>query len=224
MRHSLPLAGIVAQYKAIRTASLLGGMVTLGLLASQAHATGKSTQDMSADMASHHSDMPNVGDDGLRCPAGAVHIAEVRGILRQGGDSGQDQLLGAASVEVCANDATKFSDIVIRGASTADTGNTSAGEKTGVDGTIQIRGRTAQMDSNIYAPISAADLAQCAQQQDSAPPAQDGAAVCKPHPFVASFSGTWVFGIGKWTNFHVGTDTAGNPITLMVRISNGPLE
>jgi hypothetical protein len=224
MRHSLPLAGIKAQYKALRTASLLSGMITLNLLASPAHAAEKSAQDAPSGATGHHSDIPNTGDDGLRCPAGAVHIAEIRGILHPGGDAGQDQLLGAASVEVCANDPTKFSDIVIRGASTADTGVTSAGEKTGVNGTIQIRGRTAQMDSNIYAPISAADLAQCAQQQDSAPPTQDGSTQCKPHPFVASFSGTWVFGIGKWTNFHVGTDTAGNPITLMVRISNGPLE
>ena len=221
MRHSLPLAGTMVQYKAIRAASLLGGLITLGLLTSPAHAAGKQAQDTPSSTSSRG---PETGDDGLRCPAGAVHIAEVRGILRQGGETGQDQLLGAASVEVCANDATKFSDIVIRGASTVDTGSTSAGEKTGVDGTIQIRGRTAQMDSNIYAPISAADLAQCAQQQDSAPPSQDGAATCKPHPFVASFSGTWVFGTGKWTNFHVGTDTAGNPITLMVRITNGPLE
>ncbi|MBO1324645.1 hypothetical protein K2X14_05700 [Acetobacter sp. TBRC 12305] len=171
----------------------------------------------------HRSDLPDTGDDGLRCPSGPVHIVEVHAYAGQAEGAGAGLSTGVASAEICASDATRFTDVVTRGTPGDGSGQTAAGEKTGVEGTIQIRGRTAQMDANIYIPMGM-DIAQCAQadtqQQDGSQPSTP----CRPHPFVASFAGTWVFSSGKWSHFSVGTDAAGNPVTLVVRLTNGPQE
>ncbi|MBB2177876.1 hypothetical protein [Gluconacetobacter tumulicola] len=165
----------------------------------------------------------HIGDDGLRCPSGPVRIAEIQAITRQNNEADPNLPIGAASVEVCSTDATKFTDVVTRGAPDEAVTGGSVGQKTGVDGTIQIRGRTAQMDATVYVPLAAADIAQCTSRDDA--PQQDGTGgPCRPHGFVASFAGTWVFSAGKWQSFQTGTDSAGNPIVLAVRIMNGPVE
>lgn len=165
----------------------------------------------------------HIGEDGLRCPSGPVHITEVQAITRQNNVADPNLPIGEASVEVCATDATKFTDVVTRGAPDAGGGGGSVGQKTGVDGTIQIRGRTAQMDATVYVPLTEADIAQCASRDD-APQQDGGSGACRPHGFVASFAGTWVFSPGKWQSFQAGTDSAGNPIVLAVRIMSGPVE
>lgn len=168
------------------------------------------------------------GEDGIRCPAGAVHIAEIRVLARQDGRAGAVRPIGIASAEICAGDATRFSDVVTRGAPDGASGAAAIGQKTGVEGSIQISGRTAQMDATVYLPLNDADLAQCAQQQDTQgqdTQAQGGAGgTCRPHGLVASLADTWVFSPGRWSALQVGTDSAGNPIALYVRISNGQVE
>lgn len=167
--------------------------------------------------------LAQTGDDGIPCPAGPVHIVEVHAYAGQAEGVGAGLSTGVASGEVCASDATRFTDVVTRGTPGDSSGQTATGEKTGVEGTIQIHGRTAQMDANIYIPMGM-DIAQCAQQDTQQQDGSQPAAPCKPHPFVASFAGTWVFTPGKWSRFSVGTDAAGNPVTLVVRLSNGPQE
>lgn len=165
----------------------------------------------------------HIGEDGLRCPSGPVHITEVQAITRQNNAADPNLPIGEASVEVCATDATKFTDVVTRGAPDAGVAGGSVGQKTGVDGTIQIRGRTAQMDATVYVPLTETDIAQCAARDDGQQ--QDGGGgTCRPHGFVASFAGTWVFSPGKWQSFQAGADSAGNPIVLAVRILSGPVE
>ncbi|MBB2163062.1 hypothetical protein HLH26_00645 [Gluconacetobacter sp. 1b LMG 1731] len=166
----------------------------------------------------------HIGDDGLHCPAGPVHIAEIQAITRQNNAGDPNLPLGEASIEICATDATKFTDVVTRGTPDGGAAGGSVGQKTGVDGTLQIRGRTAQMDATVYVPLAAADMAQCSLQDDGQQ--QDGAGngTCRPHGFVASFAGTWVFSPGKWQSFQAGADSSGNPIVLAVRILNGPVE
>ncbi|MBB2158631.1 hypothetical protein ACLRDC_11710 [Gluconacetobacter sacchari] len=165
----------------------------------------------------------HTGEDGLRCPAGPVHIAEVHAITRQNNPADPNLPIGEASVEVCATDATKFSDVVTRGAPDDSAAGGAVGQKTGVNGTIQIRGRTAQMDATVYAPLAEADIAQCSQRDEGQQP-DGGGAPCRPHGFVTSFAGTWVFSPGTWQSFQAGADSAGNPIVLAVRILNGPVE
>ncbi|MFW7269464.1 hypothetical protein ACMAUO_16055 [Gluconacetobacter sp. Hr-1-5] len=166
----------------------------------------------------------HIGDDGLHCPAGPVHIAEIQAITRQNDTADPNLPLGEASIEICATDATKFTDVVTRGAPDNGAAGGSVGQKTGVDGTMQIRGRTAQMDATVYVPLAAADMGQCGSQDDGQQQDGAGGGTCRPHGFVASFAGTWVFSPGKWQSFQAGTDSSGNPIVLAVRILNGPVE
>lgn len=162
------------------------------------------------------------GEDGLRCPAGPVHIAEIHAITRQNNAADPNLPLGEASVEICATDATKFADVVTRGAPDESAGP-SVGQKTGVNGTIQIRGRTAEMDATVYAPLAETDFAQCGARDDGQS-SDGGGGTCRPHGFVTTFAGTWVFSPGTWQSFQAGTDSTGNPIVLAVRILNGPVE
>lgn len=166
----------------------------------------------------------HIGDDGLHCPAGPVHIAEIQAITRQNNAADPNLPLGEASIEICATDATKFTDVVTRGAPDAGVAGGLVGQKTGVDGTMQIRGRTAQMDATVYVPLAAVDMGQCGAQDDGQQQDGAGGGTCKPHGFVASFAGTWVFSPGKWQSFQAGADSSGNPIVLAVRILNGPVE
>ncbi|MBB2203599.1 hypothetical protein [Gluconacetobacter takamatsuzukensis] len=186
-----------------------------------------SAHDCRGAAARNNAATAHMGEDGLRCPSGAVHIAEIQAIMRQNGVADPNLPVGEASVEVCATDATKFADVVTRGApDDVDPAGTGAGggpvgQKNGVDGTIQIRGRTAQMDANIYLPLTDADNTQCASRSDDG---QQGGGPCKPHGFVTSFAGTWVFTPGTWATFQAGTGPSGNPIVLAVRIQNGPVQ
>lgn len=156
--------------------------------------------------------------DSLRCPAGVVRVAEIQAVV-QGRTGAQGQVIGSASVEICADNETKYIDIVTRGAPDDTANNGQQGQKTGIDGSIQIHGRTARLNTNIYIPIGDADLAQCGRQDDS-----QSEGNCKPHVQVASFTGTWVFSLGKWTTFRTGADTAGSPVILAARILSGPVE
>jgi len=128
-------------------------------------------------------------------------------------------VIGSASLEVCADNETKYIDIITSGAPDDVANNGQQGQKTGIDGSIQIHGRTARLNTNIYIPLTEADLSQCARQEDAQP---DNA--CKPHAQVASFTGTWVFSLGKWTTFRTGAETAGGSVIVAARILNGPVE
>ncbi|NVN23042.1 hypothetical protein HW511_01460 [Asaia siamensis] len=157
--------------------------------------------------------------DSMRCPSGIVRIAEIQTFVQNPQPHADPQPIGSASVEVCADNETKYIDIVTRGAPDDVANNGQQGHKSGVDGTIQIHGRTAQLNANIYIPLSDADYTQCARQDDSG---QDGS--CKPHAQVVSFTGTWVFSLGKWATFRTGADSAGSPVVIAARVLSGPVE
>ncbi len=162
--------------------------------------------------------LPGNGD-GIRCPSGVVRIAEVQAFIQSAAQQERTKVIGSASLEVCADNETKYIDIITSGAPDDVANNGQQGQKTGIDGSIQIHGRTARLNTNIYIPLTESDLSQCARQEDAQP---DGA--CKPHAQVASFTGTWVFSLGKWTMFRTGADTAGGSVVVAARILNGPVE
>ncbi|NVN02701.1 MULTISPECIES: hypothetical protein [Asaia] len=157
--------------------------------------------------------------DSMRCPAGVVRVAEIQAFVQNTQPRADAQPIGSASVEVCADNETKYIDIVTRGTPDDVANNGQQGQKSGVDGTIQIHGRTAQLNANIYIPLTEADYTQCARQDDGG---QDGN--CKPHAQVVSFTGTWVFSLGKWAAFRTGADSAGAPVVIAARVLSGPVE
>lgn len=180
---------------------------------------GKSAHIVSSYRLNHRKDdRPDTQNEGIPCPSGPVHIAEIRAVIGHGMDSLGADILGAASVEICSTDPTGFSDIVTRGTPPEGGPNTENGSKVGVGGVVQVNGRTARMDVRVYAPLSARDEEmQCAGQEENGTAPGN----CVPHAFVASFAGTWVFMPGRWKNLSVGADSAGDPVILMVRISDG---
>uniref|UniRef100_UPI00056083B7 hypothetical protein n=1 Tax=Asaia astilbis TaxID=610244 RepID=UPI00056083B7 len=92
--------------------------------------------------------------DSIRCPSGIVRVAEIEAIIQGDANRSGGQTIGSASVEICADNETKYIDIVTRGAPDEAAGNGSPGRKTGVDGSIQIHGRTARLNANIYVPLT----------------------------------------------------------------------
>lgn len=162
--------------------------------------------------------LPGNGDS-IRCPSGVVRIAEVQAIVDYVGQEAKNRVIGSASIEVCSDNETKYIDIITRGTPDDVSNNGQQGQKSGIDGSIQIHGRTAQLNTNVYIPLTESDAMQCNRQEESQP---DG--VCKPHAQVASFTGTWVFSLGKWRMFRTGAETEGGSVIVAARILNGPVE
>ena len=157
--------------------------------------------------------------DSIRCPSGIVRIAEIQAFVQNSRSQAESQIIGSASTEVCSDNETKYIDIITRGTPDDVSNNGQQGQKSGIDGSIQIHGRTAQLNTNVYIPLTESDAMQCNRQEESQP---DG--VCKPHAQVASFTGTWVFSLGKWRMFRTGAETEGGSVIVAARILNGPVE
>lgn len=172
-------------------------------------AGGKSTSKVTEKLSAK---MPGTDESGIQCTSGAIYVVEVHAVSNRTDDN-PGEIIGSASTEICSTNATKFSDIVMAGSLADNPGPVAASIKTGLEGAVQIHGRTVDMNANIYAPPNDGDTSQCAQQQDSGAP-------CKPRPFAVNFTRTWVFAPGKWMDFRAGTDAAGNSVTLLVRLSN----
>ncbi|WP_148301415.1 hypothetical protein, partial [Asaia prunellae] len=145
--------------------------------------------------------------DSIRCPSGIVRIAEIQAFVQNSRSQAESQIIGSASTEVCSDNETKYIDIVTHGAPDDSVNTGQLGQRSGVDGSVQVHGRTARLNANVYIPLNDADYTQCSRQDDNG---QDG--TCKPHGQVVSFTGNWVFSLGKWKTFRTGTDSAGNPV------------
>ncbi|RFD21567.1 hypothetical protein DY926_00245 [Komagataeibacter melaceti] len=189
--------------------ALLAAFFSAGTCMAASAATGKAASHPPGEQQS--AKMPGTDGGGIQCTTGPVYVVEIHAVSNNSSDNA-GVVIGSASTEICSTNATKFSDIVMAGTIADNTGPVAASMKTGVEGAVQIHGRTVDMNANIYAPPSDADAMQCAQQ--------DNGSACKPHPFAVNFVRTWVFTPGKWMNFRAGTDASGNSVSLLVRLSD----
>lgn len=54
-------------------------------------------------------------------------------------------------------------------------------------------------------------------------PAGDGSPPCKSSSLGVNLSKTWIFTRNTWRDFYVGPDDNGNPVKVLVRLSDGPV-
>ncbi|GAB6969128.1 hypothetical protein JCM25156A_31670 [Komagataeibacter kakiaceti JCM 25156] len=190
-------------------AALFVALLSAGTCRAASTPAGKAASHTTGEQQS--TKMPGTDGGGIQCTSGPVYVVEIHAV-NTSNDDNAGVVVGSASTEICSTNATKFSDIIMSGTIADNTGPVAASVKTGVEGAVQIHGRTVDMNANIYAPPNDLDTTQCAQQ--------DSGSSCKPHPFAVNFVRTWVFTPGKWMNFRAGTDATGHSVSLLVRLSD----
>lgn len=154
----------------------------------------------------------NKGESAI-CTSGSLYIVDAQVVI---GVNGTDHIVSSASSEVCAMNPATFSDVVVQGVPAQGEQQTQIQGKVGLLGTVRINGRTAQMDADVYLPGSPVSPLQCVNNQ----------AVgrgCRNVSFSISFSKTWIFLRSIWRSFYLGPDREGHPVTLLVRLSQGPV-
>lgn len=149
------------------------------------------------------------------CVSGPVYIIDVHVVVTI---NDVERTISTASSEVCSVNPANFSDVVVQGPPPQEGAPLEVSKKVGVEGTIRLNGRTAVLETNVYLPTKGGNSAQCANSQPG-----DGSASCKSSSLGVNLSKTWIFSRNVWRDFYVGPDDNGDPVKVLVRLSDGPV-
>ncbi|CEF57054.1 hypothetical protein predicted by Glimmer/Critica [Acetobacter ghanensis] len=156
----------------------------------------------------------NDGESTL-CVSGPVYIIDVHVVVTI---NGVERTISTASSEVCSVNPANFSDVVVQGPPPPAGAPIEVSNKVGVEGTIRLNGRTAVLETNVYLPAKGGNSPQCAGGQGG-----DGSSSCKSHSLGVNLAKTWIFSRNTWRDFYVGPDDNGDPVKVLVRLSDGPV-
>ncbi|MFT8418643.1 MAG: hypothetical protein ABF636_07420 [Acetobacter sp.] len=156
----------------------------------------------------------NDGESTL-CVSGPVYIIDVHVVVTV---NDVERTISSASSEVCSVNPANFSDVVVQGPPPQAGAPLEVSKKVGVEGTIRLNGRTAELETNVYLPARGGG-GQCANGQQPA----DGGPPCKSTSLGVNLSKTWIFSRNTWRDFYVGPDDNGDPVKVLVRLSDGPV-
>ena len=150
------------------------------------------------------------------CVSGPVYIIDVHVVVTV---NDVEHTISTAASEVCSVNPANFSDVVVQGPPPQAGAPLEVSKKVGVEGTIRLNGRTAVLETNVYLPTKGGgNAAQCANSQPG-----DGGTACKSSSLGVNLSKTWIFSRNTWRDFYVGPDDNGNPVKVLVRLSDGPV-
>lgn len=198
------LAVVMKQGFVVVASCFLVALFAFPLTATKAHAAPASRSPYSA----------NDGESTL-CVSGPVYIIDVHVVVTI---NGVERTISSASSEVCSVNPANFSDVVVQGPPPQDGAPLEVSKKVGVEGTIRLNGRTAVLETNVYLPTKGGNGGQCANSQPG-----DGGTPCKSASLGVNLSKTWIFSRNAWRDFYVGPDDNGDPVKVLVRLSDGPV-
>lgn len=198
-------AAVVMKHRLLVVAScLLLAVLALPLVSAGAQAASSPRSPYSA----------SDGESTL-CVSGPVYIIDVHVVVTI---NGVDRTISSASSEVCSVNPANFSDVVVQGPPPQAGAPLEVSKKVGVEGTIRLNGRTAVLETNVYLPTKGGNSAQCANGQPG-----DGSVPCKSTSLGVNLAKTWIFSRNTWRDFYVGPDDNGDPVKVLVRLSDGPI-
>jgi hypothetical protein len=159
---------------------------------------------------------PYAANDGesTLCVSGPVYIIDVHVVVTV---NDVEHTISTAASEVCSVNPANFSDVVVQGAPPQGGVPLEVSKKVGVEGTIRLNGRTATLETNVYLPTNGGG-GQCGNSQPG-----DGSPPCKSSALGVNLAKTWIFTRNTWRDFYVGPDDNGNPVKVLVRLSDGPV-